>query len=442
MAPNIIMITWHDAGRWFGCYGAETVHTPNVDALAAAGARFANTTSACAICSPSRAAIATGRYCQANGVMTLANNAMMNRLHVTETHLCRRLKEQHGFRTALFGVEHEVAHEHVTEIMNPDERFCTDPWRDAEHTAAAAEKWLRERADDTQPFYAQIGLLEAHLGRYYAGNRALPRDTEHGLAVPPYLEDTPEARDVVATLQGLLRRGDEAIGRILAALEESGRDRDTIVMMCVDHGVGLPRAKTTCYDGGTGVAWIIRYPGTIPAGTVVESMTAHVDVLPTLLDLAGLAVPDSVHGMSFAAHARGESNEDLRDAAFSHMVENIRSIRTRTHKFIRNFRRPRRGTYKGNDAVRPASALTVFEEAPHVELYDLAADPGETRNLAGDPAHAEVQARLDARLWNFLLDQDDFVVNEPVAGEWQAESRRQLLAHCAATGRATPVIDG
>jgi hypothetical protein len=77
-----------------------------------------------------------------------------------------------------------------------------------------------------------------------------------------------------------------------------------------------------------------------------------------------------------------------------------------------------------------------------VELYDLEHDPNEFHNLANDPAHAAVRAELDARLWNFLLDHNDFVVNEPVRDDWQRQTRRMHEAHCAAHGRVPPVIDG
>lgn len=439
--PNVVLITWHDAGRWFGCYGNPNVRTPNVDRLAAEGCRFANTISACAICSPSRAAIATGRYCQDNGVMFLTNTVNNNRLHRGERHVARLLKEEHGYRTALFGVQHECAHEHVTEIMAVDERFSTDPWRDAPVTAAHACRWLRERAGERQPFYMQFGLLEAHMGRYHLErDPSLPTDEEHGLHIPPYLADAPGTRAAVRVLQGLLRRGDEAIGQVLGALREAGLEDNTIVAMCVDHGVGLPRAKTTCYDPGIAVAWLLRYPGRIPGGTVVPAMTAQVDILPTILDLTGLPIPSQVQGMSFAGHAQGQRSDEQRHEAFSHMVETIRSIRTHDFKFIRHFR-PARVNPQTRDEIQIAEESAAEGDVARVELYDLRRDPREFHNLADDPAHADRRRTLDGRLWDFLLEHNDFVLNEPANSEWQAETRRQLAAHCATTGHPLPEVD-
>jgi arylsulfatase A-like enzyme len=443
--PNVLMLTWHDAGRWFGCYGVETVQTPHVDQLAADGCRFTRMYSACAICSPSRAAIATGRYGQSNGVMFLTNSVNNNRLHRDEMHIARRLKVEHGYRTALFGVQHECAHEHVSRIMNVDERYATDPWPEAGRVADAVVDWLGRQADQPTPFYAQIGFHEAHLGSFYNNSPKehypFARDESRGLYRPPWLADTPRMREALATLQGYMQRGDEALGRILDALARHGLADETLVVMNVDHGVGLPRAKTTCYDPGMHVGQLLRWPGVIPAGSTVDTLAHHTDVLPTLLELIDAPIPDSVQGHSFAGHARGERQDERRDFVVCHMVENTRAIRTDRHKLIRHFR-PAGGTGHGTAEDLVPEARRDPQRPTHLELYDLTEDPHEFHNLADDPAAAPMLRELDGRLWDFLLDHDDFIVNEPVGSDWQAETRRQLLAHCAKTGRTAPTIDG
>jgi N-sulfoglucosamine sulfohydrolase len=448
MQPNILFLTWHDAGRWFGCYGNENVHTPNVDRIAAEGVRFTNIISACAICSPSRAAIMTGHYCQRNGVMSLANTVFQNRIHPHVKHFAVRMKEA-GYHTALFGVEHEAAHEHVQDVLQVDEQFNTDPWPEAGVSADAFCRWLDARPKDGKPFYAQIGFHEAHLGSWLAGEEKehypYAHDEEGGLHIPPHIEDTPYGRETIATLQGYLRRGDEAIGRMLDALAKHGIERDTLVIMCGDHGPGISRAKTTCYDPGISVAWLMRWPGVIEAGTTVDALAAHVDTLPTLLELLDMPVPPECQGQSLAGHVRGERSDEVNDAVFSHMVENVRSIRTSRYKLIRNFREP--GVYapgpiridvlrKRDRAPRPDHA------ASHVELYDLEADPNEFHNLADDPGAAETLADLDGRLWDFLLEQGDFLVNDPVRTPWQQHTRAALEAHCANRNRPCPPAVG
>ncbi len=444
--PNVLLITWHDAGRWFGCYGNDKVHTPNVDRLANDGVRFANMISACAICSPSRAAIVTGRYCQDNGVMFLTNTVNNNRLHAHERHIARILKEDHGYHTALFGVQHECAHEHVHEVLRVDEQFNTDPWPTAQTSADAIKTWLEQRDPDDEPFYAQWGLYESHLGHWLNGEQRECIESETDVHIPPYLQDTPEARKAAGYLQGMIRYGDRAIGTVLDALHSTGFDRDTLVVMCVDHGVGLPRAKTTCYDTGIGVSWIMRQPGTTAESHVVESMATQVDVLPTMFDLIGLPTPANVQGQSFAEHARGTATGELNNRVFSHMVETTRSVRTHRHKLIRNFRPPRWPSVpapvdfaSSRSKSEQADPEAVPTDAPYIELYDLEKDPNEFTSVADDPAYAQVREELDAQLWDFLIDHDDFVLHEPVRTPWQAGTQEQLNAHMQTRAQGAPV---
>ncbi|MFW5846401.1 MAG: sulfatase-like hydrolase/transferase [Planctomycetota bacterium] len=360
---NIVLFTWHDAGDWFGCYGYDSVQTPHVDRLAAEGVRFTRHYSACAICSPSRAAIATGRHCQANGVMTLANGPFMNRIHPHITHLARRCKES-GYRTALIGVQHEAAHQHVPAVLGVDEQIATDPWPDADRLCAQVEPWLARQTEQDAPFYLQIGTYDAHLNRFYSGQAPDPaeayspvQDDSRGLHLPDYLVGSDEDRATVATLQGHLQRGDRLMGAVLDGLDRHGLRENTIVAMCVDHGVGLTRAKTTCYEAGNRVGWIIRAPDRLPAGHVVDELCAHVDVLPTLWELLGEAPIPGLDGHSLAAHARG-----------------------------------------------------------------TAAGP--------------------VRLWDFLIEQDDFLVHQSVRCDWERRTRDDLEAHCRRHGLPIPMADG
>jgi len=356
--------------------------------------------------------------------MYLTNTPADNRLHPTERHLAKRLREDHGYRTALFGVQHECAHEHVHNVLRPHVQFVTDPWPAASKSAQAFERWLPDAAAGDRPFYAQIGLHEAHLGAFYSGNPPAiypaATDDERGLARPAWLVDDGRSRETIATLQGLLRRGDELVSRVRAALERAGIARETLVCVCVDHGVGLPRAKGTCYDAGTEVGWLLHWPGMLPEGHVVDALCGQVDVLPTLLELMKLPPATEAHGRSFADHARGDTCDERHDAVFSHMTEAARSIRTRRHKLIRNFRPP--GVGAGQ--LRGMTLADGFVVGPtHLELYDLDVDPDERHNLADDPAHATVRDDLDARLWRYLAEHDDFVLHEPVRDAWQAATR-------------------
>ena len=442
--PNVILLVWHDAGDWFGHNGHPSVRTPGVDRLAAEGVRFSNCFSACAICSPSRAAMMTGRLCQRNGVMGLTNAVFDNRIDPRLTHLSRRFKAE-GYHTSLLGVQHECAHEHVGSVIAPDLKALTDPWPSGDALAPAVADWVEDHAREGRPFFGQIGTYDAHLGRFFS-NRP-PREGEsyppvlddaNGLDVPPWLGGSEADRACVAALQGGLRRGDLVVQRLLDALDRTGLRENTLVVMAVDHGIGLARAKGTCYDAGTRVSWIVSQPGTLPQNRTVDALATHVDLLPTLAGLLGWHVDDPLDGVDFSRHVRGDADGELNDAVFSHMVESQRSVRTGRHRLIRNFRPPRcpvgrlgdcgerHAGFEAPYALPDSQTCVPSAERPLVELYDAGEDPSNLRNLAADPAHVNVLADLDRRLLDFLVAHDDFVLHEHPTTPWCEATRADL----------------
>lgn len=458
-SPNIIFLTWHDAGDWFGCYGHPTVNTPNVDRLATEGVLFQNNFSACAICSPSRASITTGLFCQKHGVMSLANRPFNDRIHPHVKHVAKRLKED-GYHTALLGVQHEAAHEHVPEMMAFDEQIATNPWPNGDTLAHYARQWIAQRRSEKQPFYLQVGTYDAHLNRFYSGEPARPdeayapvQDTSKGCAQPGYLEDNEAGRATIATLQGLLQRGDRVVGAILDALEENGLRENTLVVLNVDHGVGLHKAKGLCYDAGTKAAWILSWPGRLPAGRRVNALSTHVDVLPTVWEILGREPEPEWDGVSLARQALGRTDAEARDVVYSHMVEAFRTVRTRTHRLIRNFRpnalvgrkgdsRFHHKAYPDPELPQPAADQVPSASFPALELYDIERDPLQMDNLAGRPEYADLTAELDGKLWAFLIDNNDFVIHEPLRTPWQRASHDAMAAYCIANGREVPVATG
>ena len=446
--PNVILFNWHDAGDWFGCYGYNTVNTPHVDRLAREGVRFVNNFSACAICSPSRAAIATGKYCQNNGVMTLTNSPFHNRIHPDVPHIARRFKDL-GYKSALFGIQHEAAHEHVETIMGFDEQFATDPWPNADILSHYASDWLDNRSDDDQPFFMQVGTIDAHLNRFYSGAPATEnepyapvQDTSKGIHMPACLTGSEADKETVATLQGLLQRGDRLVGAILDALDKNGLSENTLFIMNVDHGVGLHRAKTNCYDAGTKTAWNMRWVNTIKPGTEVQSLSTHVDVLPTVWSLLNNTPIEGLDGCDFSQHILQSKRAELHDYVYSHMVENTRSIRNTEWKLIRNFRPNAHANNKGDCGIQHKlhdtkrdkcpTDITPCTDYPDLELYDLKNDPHELNNLAYDKNHSNTKERLNADLWAFLIKHNDFLIHDTVNSPWQAATRKSLETHCAA----------
>ena len=423
--PNIVFITTHDSGRHLGCYGVTTVHSPHLDALAAQGVRFTNCFATSALCSPSRGALMTGRYPQSNGMLGLCHEPYAWAFNKGEKHLSRLLHDA-GYYTILLGHQHEVAptgpgNEFVCapELKQP---LCFDrqdkfrypgTWQHVEcdEVAAAAEAFVRGDAARRAPFFLQLGFFENHRPHDFGGAKP---DDERGIFVPPLLIDNDAARDEFASFQGNIRKGDAAIGRVLAALRAAGLERDTLVLYTADHGIPFPRMKTTLYDGGIQVALIMRWPGGgITGGRHNSWLLSNVDVVPTLLDLIRVKLPANLDGLSFARAFKGRA-KPVRDHIFAEQLAHTgtcdsRCVRTERHKLIRNFSVGQMYDIPINVALERYKGTR-----PLIEVYDLTHDPMEMTNLADEPACARVRAQLDAALWRWLEEVNDPILKGPV----------------------------
>lgn len=400
----------HDLGRHLGCYGVPTVRTPHLDRLAAQGVRFARSFCAAPQCSPSRAALFTGRTPHQNGVMGLCHGDFGWDLHENERHLAGLLQSA-GWRTALVGIQHETAR---PDAMGWDE--ITPPGtpapnkRGADAVAYHAVQFLQRPVADT-PFYLQIGFFEPHRAPGTPGDfGSPPADDENGsVYVPPYLVDDEAAREEFGHYQGAIQKLDDAVGEVLAALDAHGLRDDTLVLFTTDHGVPFPRAKCSVYDPGLETCLLMRWPGGgIEGGKVFEPMVSHIDVLPTLLGIAGIAVPNNVVGRSFAPLLTGAKGayvprtEIFGEMTFHNYYDPVRCVRTDRWKLIAAFANSP-SFMDPSQQWRPRT-ITRVPARPHVsyhppiELFDLENDPGETKNLADEAAHAPIRADLLGRL--------------------------------------------
>ncbi len=390
--PNIIFITSHDTGRHFGCYGVDTVHTPAVDGLAADGCLFTNYFATASVCAPSRGAMMTGRYPQSNGLMEMPLSAITEgplfpwdwAYNEGERHLSHILQDA-GYHTALIGFQHEAFQSETLGFGAHHAEMV--PWsvrHPASVVADAVVDFLHERTRCAGPFYAQVGFFETHRPFDFGGTEP---DDRQGVHVPPYLEGNAYNTAELAGFQGAVKRLDEAVGVIVDALQETGLESDTIVVFTVDHGIPFPRAKKSLYDAGIEVALVLRWPGGgIEGGQVCDWLLSNVDMVPALLELAGLSVPDTVEGASFADVFGNAAATPTRDEVFGlFLPDAMRCVRTRQHKLIRNFAF-RRTLQVPVDASDPKSTR---EKCPAVQLFDLADDPLELCNVAERPQYAD-----------------------------------------------------
>ncbi len=345
--------------------------------------------------------------------MGLAHGGFGWDLHPTERHVAQLLGAV-GYQSHLFGLQHVTM---TVERLGFDgvHRRGLGP-----DVAVDVEAFLAGPLPDA-PLYLEINLEEPH--RPYDQGGVTP-DTSAGIEVPAYLPDADVARAEVAALQGAVHAADRAVGRVLVALDSAGIAETTLVLFTTDHGLAMPRAKCTLYDPGIGVALIVRWPaGGIGPGTTASPLIANVDVLPTLLDAAGVAPPDNLHGRSFLPLLRGEAYAP-REAVFAEKTfhsyyDPMGAIRTARHKFVRNFETgflvevP--GDVQAGAIYRAAPERYVATLHPDTELYGLAADPLEARNLAGQPEVAGIERDLDAQLWQWMDETGDPLLDGPIS---------------------------
>jgi len=250
----------------------------------------------------------------------------------------------------------------------------------------------------------------------------LAPDESRGVTVPPHLVDDDGARTEIAELQGAVAAMDAGVGTVLRAVDELGlRDR-TVVLFTTDHGLALPRAKCTLYDPGIEVSLILRAPGISPG--VNSALVSHVDVVPTLLQLAGLPSPT---GNSLLDGSRTEIFAQLSHHDY---YDPRRCIRTDTHKLIVNFSSAP-SIMDSSQSWRPRStprglAGSTPPYHPPVELYDLVHDPVELTNLADRPDQRELRAELLGRLAGWMRAVEDPLLHGPVAAPMQHAARSLL----------------
>ncbi len=446
--PNFVLFLSDDHSLLdSSVYGSKDVRTPNMQRLAADGLTFDRAFVASPSCAPSRAALLTG-------LMPARNGAEPN--HSKPRADLKKLPaylQSLGYEVVAFG---KVSHYKHTADYGFD-FFAHDTYHE-DIAVGNAIKWLRARTSP-KPLCFIVGTNWPHV--------PWPKDPEgHDAAkllVPAAHVDTAKTRDARARYYAAIGRMDTELGEVYdAACEVLGAAR-TIFLHTSDHGAQWPFGKWNLYDAGIRTPLIAVWPGHIRAGARTDAMVSWIDLLPTLVDLAGGPAPTGLDGRSFAPVLRGETTAH-RDRIFtthsgdgSYNVYPIRSVRTADWKYIRNLHPEFQYTshvdlaqaadgpgYFGSwlEAAQtdPAAAAKVqrYYQRPGEELYDLRADPLELRNLAPAPAHAARLAALRDEVTAWMHDQGDTsrLYGTPhLLGE---KARAPSASRSAAPGNSTP----
>lgn len=397
--PNVLLITTHDTGRHFGCYGVPTLSTPAIDRLADQGVRLSNYFTAVPICAASRVSMLTGHYPQTHGMYDLP--LWGDEFHDGIRHLSHHLRDA-GYQTALMGQHHETA---------DDKRLAFDrmeAWRKSAIEVAEATRSYLQSVDRDKPFYLQVGFVETH-SPFDRGGRIEP-DHSRGVFVPPYIKPTGPAYELLAKLQGAIRQADQAVGMIEEVLREAGLAENTLLIFTTDHGVELRRAKWTLYDAGLEIGLVARWPGGgIEGGRVCDALASNVDFTPTVLELLGLPGGEALAGRSMADLWRGRSRQPIHEHIFGYYSKtDSRCIRTLDEKLMIQ-------GVLGAATPPPVDLADPSGNSPAapVSLFDLTNDPLESRNLVDDPAYAQRRDHLLDQLWRWMEDLDDPLLKGP-----------------------------
>jgi len=447
---NVLIVHWHDLGRYLGAYGHPDVCSPRLDRLAAEGILFTRAHATAPQCSPSRGSLFTGRYPQTNGLIGLAHHGWEYRSGIRT--LPQMLNES-GWYSALFGMQHETSY---PKRLGFDEFDVSNSYCD--YVVDKAGEWLREKATALEePFLLTAGFFETH--RPYPRDRYEPADSAH-VDPPEYLPDTPEVRGDLADFYGAITTADAAVGRLLDTLAETGLDASTWIVFFTDHGAAFPRAKSTLYDAGTGIGMIVRPPtNRAVAPRVYDELFSGVDLVPTLLGLLGLDVPADVDGVSHARALLGPGSQTepdtvpVRDHVYTTKTyhdsfDPIRAIRTKEYSYIENYaRRPLLDLPLDIEESPSGAAVAPFIKGlrPDRELYDLRTDPTETTNLlSGDAADADgIAAELALRLNDWRQRTGDVIPSDFTGTRIATRNTEAYLRtqRGAPTGRSAIAID-
>jgi N-sulfoglucosamine sulfohydrolase len=443
--PNILLAIADD-WSWphAGAYGCRFVRTPSFDRVAREGVLF--TTAFCASpgCSPSRAALLTGRPTwQLEHAGTHASS-FSKKLAVYPD-----LLEAAGYHVGLTGKgwgpgnfkaggrdRNPAGPGYASARLMPPHKGIS-----ATDYAGNFQQFLAKRPKD-KPFCFWYGGSEPHRA-YEQGSGLRAGKKLSDAEVPPFLPDTDVVRGDLLDYAVEIEWFDQHLGRMLRMLEEAGAVENTLVVVIADNGMPFPRAKANCYEYGTHLPLAVRWPARVPGGRKIDDVVSYIDLAPTFLEAAGVKPPRETVGKSLVALlASGKSGrvDPARVRAFTARERHsssrpnnlgypIRAMRTKDYLYVHNFAPDRwpagdaqgRAGYFDIDGSPTKTFLMEHRDAkecgryfqlavgkrPAEELYDIKKDPASMVNVAEKPEYAATRDRLRAELERYLTETHD-----------------------------------
>jgi N-sulfoglucosamine sulfohydrolase len=457
--PNILLILADDLG-WsdIGPYGNKDVKTPHLTKLASEGMKFYGMYTATAMCAPSRQQILTGMFPVRSGAYP--NHGWSYQGVKSLPQYLRPF----GYRVGISGKRH---------IGPPSSYPFEEVGNDRDITDADNLKAIEEfmTLDDDGPFALYVAAHQPHKP-WDKGDPS--RFDPNSLTVPPYLLDTDVTRNELTAYYAEIEYLDKQVGTLLEILEKTGKADNTLVIFTSEQGPQFPFAKWTCYENGLKTGFLVRWPGKVKSNTINRALVQYVDVVPTLLEVAG-GNPDTVYtgrmdalgnqgfdGKSFLSVLL-DNGQDFRKYVYGiHTTMGIlnnrdfypvRSIGDGRYKYIKNLNSevefsniskpldtvlypdPKESYWWINTALMESwfqlgdlhsdaeRRAEFYYRRPSIEFYDLDKDPHELKNIASDPDYKEKIGELDHQLKIWMAQQGD----KGLLTEMEAMSRNANL---------------
>jgi len=436
--PNVIWIVSEDnSHHYLRHFFKDGAPAPNIEAMAAHGVTFDHAFSNAPVCSVARSTLATG--CLGPRIGT-----QFHRKHT----MARLPDGLRMFSAYLRDAGYYTSNNSKTDY-NATPSFGV--WDESSRSAT----WRKRKSDD-QPFFHMESHSQSHESslhfsqQIFENEKTITDPTSVKLA--DYFPDTEKFRYTLARYHDRIRVIDGIVGNTIARLKEDGLLEDTFVFYFGDHGGVLPRSKGYIYESGLHVPLVVRVPEKWKhlvdrkVGSRAQGFVSFIDFGPTVLNLAGVNVPEQMDGVPFLGAGTTASEVESRDESFGYAdrfdekYEFIRSLRKGKYQYIRYFQpflpdglqnnyRYRmlaftewRQLYKAGKLY--GKQAQFFQEKPVEQLFDTQADPHEVNNLADDPQHAAVLKDLRARLATRLRAMPDLsfypesklisIMNDPV----------------------------
>ncbi len=430
-SPNILVIVTDDQSKIdLGAYGNEEIKTPNMDKLATESMRFELAFTSTAMCVPSRSSLFTGLHPMRHGAHP--NHAPIK----SNVSSVARYMGDLGYKVGLIGKTHinplsTFNFHYVKDLLDFD-------W-DAKLTREEMRLAMKTLSKDETPFVLFVCISNPHVPwpGEWGGN---PEEIQ----LPAHMYDNEKTRLAMSRYYAHVEVADQKVGEVIEVCNELNLYKDMVVFFTSDHGAELVHGKYTLYDAGINVPFMARWPGQIKPGTRSEAMIQFVDLVPTLIDIAGGKAVDSLDGRSFLpvllektsshhTHIFATSSKDGEKTDYP-----IKAVRTEQYKYILNPEYKETYTSWITDSSLGESWpgydrhygywLTWLEEAGrdpraaelcskylhrHMEeLYDLGMDPDELNNIANDPSLHDIKLELRESLRQWMISQKDVHYSE------------------------------